>query len=263
MADLILSPAISDAATVTGAATSGDLTIANMQNMRPRRTTRFASLTGMYSEWDLGSAQTVDYIWQRSPNITAAGTVRARAATSQANLTASPGYDSTALSFRTGTNSSTWGYFDFHLDLRSAPKTYRWWRFDWADAANPLGYIDIARVYLSSALTIAPGIQVQGLGPTQSPVRLVSQGGDQYPVTRPIKNTIHFVIPFMSQAQALGGLFEIGQTRGTAKDIVVIWGNDIAAYLQHRTVYGLADEPYPLTMPTASLFDVNIKVTSL
>lgn len=263
MADLILSPAISDAATVTGAATSGDLTIANMQNMRPRRTTRFASLTGMYSEWDLGSAQAIDYIWQRSPNITAAGTVQVRAASSQAGLTSAPGYDSTALTFRTGTGSSTWDYFDFHLDLRATPQTYRWWRFDWVDAANPLGYLDIARVYLSAALTIEPGVQIQSLGPIQNPVSLTSQGGDEYRVTRPIKNTMNLTIPYMSVEQALGGVFEIGRTRGTAKDIVVVWGSDVPGYLQQRTVYGLADEPYPLTMPTANLFDVNIKLTSL
>jgi hypothetical protein len=264
MASLLLSPALSDAATLTGADTSGDLTIANLQSMQPGEVTRFASLGSMYAVYDLGAAYPISYVWQRSPNVTSAGTVRTRAATSLANLTAVPGYDSAALAYWTASGAADWPYHDNHLDLLTNPKTFRYWRFDWADAANPDSYLDLSRLYLSVAFEPATGsFGLESVGPTQAIARVVSQGSQVYPAVRPTKNTMAIRIYYVSRAQALGGIYELGRTRGTALDIVAIYDSADLAYLQHLTCYGLADEPYLLTNESVKYWDAVMKITEL
>lgn len=262
MASILLSPALSDAAIVTGAATSGDLTITNLLTMQPGETCRFASLGSMYAEFDFGSAVTLDYIWARSPNISSAGTVRLRMATSQANLTASPGYDPGAVTAWTATGSPTWPYHDTHINLLSNPQTYRWMRLDWADAANLAGYLDISRVYAGRAYQCPNGVDLQSLGPTAPVLRVTGQGGQVYPVVRPAKNTTSFTVLFTSRADALGALFDLGRLRGTSKDMLAVLETAETTNLQPMTIYGLADEPF-IPAQTPPYWEVAMKMTGL
>lgn len=84
-------------ATITAASAASTMPASNLNLAQPTDVWRSTSLTSQYIVADLGSAKAVDTIALMFTNLTSAATMRIRGATSQANLTASPGYDSSTI----------------------------------------------------------------------------------------------------------------------------------------------------------------------
>lgn len=261
---LLASPALSDAATLTGAATAGDLTLSNLQNSQAGKVAQFASLTGMYLEADFGAAAEVKYVWVGHTNSSVGGTVRVRAATSQANLTAAPGYDPGAQDIWSASDLDTWAARHAYIDLISTPQTFRWWRLDFADAANPDGYFQAGRLIFA----IAPFIPTQevilgALGPVERPVRIESQGGQIFASERAKKLAATFTIKCETRANAMGPLADLARLRGVSKDILAILRTDDPDHLQLHTIAGLMDEPLQIGDDNLPYYDLLIKMQEL
>ncbi len=86
-------------------------------------------------EVDLGSAQAVDFAAFLAAEGGATGQ-RVRAAATQADLTAAPGYDSGTVGFAAGTETGAWGRVHSWWEA-SSPQSWRWWRFDLSGLAAP------------------------------------------------------------------------------------------------------------------------------
>lgn len=91
---ILASPALSDAATITGSTAASGAPLSYLQRMQPGEVWQSSSLSSVYMEADLGSAKEIDLVALLFNNATSEGLWRIRAATSQANLTAAPTYDS-------------------------------------------------------------------------------------------------------------------------------------------------------------------------
>lgn len=137
-------------ATITAASAAASMPATNLNKVQPSDVWRSTSLSSQYIEIDLGGAKAVNLAALLFTNLTSAATIRIRAATSQANLTAAPGYDP-------GTTNPAWAGATQNVDrphtlsFLAAAQTYRWWRFDLTDAANPAGYFEAGRVFLANA----------------------------------------------------------------------------------------------------------------
>lgn len=121
-------------------------------NDEPGLVWRTASLSA-FLVLDMGtaiSAQAFALLWT---NLRSTDTVRWRAAASEADLTASPLFDSTALPAFSGTLLND--IPSKHLFTADEPVTARWWRIDIAAASHPSGFVQVGRVLIGAALTLA------------------------------------------------------------------------------------------------------------
>src|SRR5579864_7228691 len=94
---LLMSPALSDAATLAGSSQVASLPIANLQAMQPKKKWRSTGTTE-YVTADMGAAVACNGLALIGHNLTSAATLRVRAAASAANVTASPALDTGAVS---------------------------------------------------------------------------------------------------------------------------------------------------------------------
>lgn len=108
---------------------------------------------------DLGVARPVRIMGVVGHNLGLAATQRWRGATSQANLTAAPGYDSGAEAVWRGTdtpdlNTDEAGepiHRPVALSVAAADQSWRWWRLDIADTGNAAGYVELGYLMLWAA----------------------------------------------------------------------------------------------------------------
>lgn len=272
--DIICSPTLSDAAIITGASTSGDLTLANLQEMQPAKVARFLSLSDMHVVVDLGEAHPITYAWLRSPNASNEGTIRWRFADTEANLTASPGYDTDNIPFigigllpgEPLPNFTYWPFRDHHLNLLDTPKDYRYVRFDILDPDNANTFsagIDLSRLYISVAIRTPHGMTIQDIGPMQPSVVIQSQGGSEFPVATPNRNSLTVAVKGLTRADALGDMFELSRTRGVSKDILIVRAANDPTYIHEETIYGRVAESYRLTSENKIHYETVIKVIDL
>lgn len=113
-----------------------------------KKTAQSDGLSNIYVEYDLLSAMALDSFAAVNPNFTGAATWRWRGATSQANLTAAPGYDSTSVSVWPASGKPTDEDWEQHTCMLLSNNTtaYRYWRVDFADAGNPESMIEYGRL---------------------------------------------------------------------------------------------------------------------
>lgn len=259
----IATPRLSDAATLTSGGTiAASLPLANLQAMQPGKVCRFTDLSGMHIVADLGAAQEVNQVWLGYTNATSAATWRVRGATSEANLTASPGYDSGSADIWPVSGLDDWDTVN-GLRWLSTAQTYRWWRIDIADAANPDGYFDIGRLYIAKAWQ-AGGIQFGwSLGWLDDSEIERARGGQMHPVERPRRRELSFTLHGKSEAQMYGDAFAIQRLRGRSRDVLVVRDPMQTTWLQHQTLYGLMTELRPIVNSTYKVFRQPYRVEEL
>ncbi|BBK37677.1 hypothetical protein STAQ_27550 [Allostella sp. ATCC 35155] len=156
-----------EGATASGGSYTTSRPAANMQTIElgvVARTTN-ASTSSTIRVFDLGAARSIRLVAITSHNLSAAATVRVRAASSEAGLTSGPAVDVTQNAWlganTPATNTTRRGTrlrMPCALVVLSADQNYRWWRVDIADSGNPDGYVKIGYLQLWQAIQFSMGL---------------------------------------------------------------------------------------------------------
>ena len=268
MGNLVIATPI-DSGSVAGGATSGNMTVANLLTMQPSQKTLWSNLGDIYAARDLGAATAVNLISLLFHRGTSAGTWRVRGATSQANLTASPGYDSETLRpsmplWPAGSDLSGWPRRHARLWLGATPQTYRWWRIDVSDAASPDGSFEAGRLYLSNAWQPTQNRDYgDGFGTAEDAAVIESEGGASYPRGRPGRGFRDFALNYQSKAEMLGSFHRIQRLRGTSRDILVIDDPEEDVYAMEMMTYGILTGANPMSNNLFRLYRTQVSMREL
>lgn len=277
-APVIASPALSDVASISGGTTAGSLPLTNLQTDQPGLATscRFTDLSlvpgfsspgdistsGVYWIWDFGVPvnPNVIYIGYASIDRSCTATVRIRAAATP-DPSSSPGYDSTTVPFTSRADLSLHGYTRFpHIAYSiSGFGLYRYWRADINDPNNTIGYIDIGRAFLASAIspdgitpatcyTFPRGTAAGGtIGIDQPAVQLQTAGRQIYSAVRAPLDTQKFTVMSVSKSDLQTAIMGLRRTRGNSRPALWIMDPSETLEIEHQSVYGLvtlSDHPY-------------------
>lgn len=266
MAKIIIAGSqISDAGTLEDSSTvAANYPLANLLLLQPGRKARFSTPAAVYVVLDLGSAQAITFAALVNHNGSATGTWRVRGATSEANLTAAPGYDS-------GGSDSLYpvtGKPDAdvqHSFLSFAAQTYRWWRIDIDDTSNADGYVDLGRIILANAwapeVNFAFGAGIGWLDPSN-----IDQGvgGHLYPNERPKHRVMTLPLNFQTESDMLGGLYELQRKVGASRDVFVVLDKEDTTHLHRRMLQGLLlGTTAPLSLDTFQRYSTSLRIEEL
>lgn len=246
---ILATPIISDAATITGSDSVGDMTISNLNKRSLKRKYRSLELSSLEINVDLGSAQNINFFALIAHNLTSLATITVQAGTTDAVSD----YSSGSLSGITGADAG----FDRQAFFKflTSGQNYQYWKFTISDASNPDGYIEFGRLYLSNAFQ--PEINIDyGVAWGHEDRSLISEtvNGETVPLIRPIKKTCNWSLSFGSESEMFGTLFDIDRLRGMSKDVIFIEDPDATTYAQHKFIYGLMSELNQIVNGTFELY---------
>ena len=245
---LLANPALSDAATLLAVGNEvATLPATNLFKRLPGLVTRTSGLSNIYWELDLGSAQAIDLVFLAAPNASASAQWQIRGATSQANLTAAPGYNSALIDMTPAKNvPASWKTRPAVLFF--GPETYRYWRVDVSDGSNPDGQGDYGRLYLSKAwqasLNMEYGFNMGWIDPSKV-ARAID--GTPYIDTRPRRREFNLEFTDLPRTEILANPFTTDRTLGIAGDHLLVLDPDLMATMPEYVVYGRMAELGQLT----------------
>lgn len=245
---VLASPELSDAGTITGPASVGDLTISNLQKRSLFQSYRTETLNGVI-DVDLGSAQTIDTIALIAHNSTASGTV----IISAGSTSAASDFTTGSLNLVTGADQGLPGNLFF--EKLTTAQTYRFWKIDYNDTGNPDAYFQIGRLYLSNAFQ--PDVNL-AYGYSQSFKDLSrvrrTRSGEAVPLIRDPYRKVEFTLDFGSQDEMYNSLFEFDRLRGKSKDVLFVKDPAETTHFQRQYVYGLFTDLQPIIHSNFSRF---------
>jgi hypothetical protein len=231
MSIVLASPKLSDVGTLTASSQVATFEAANLQRMSPGKKHRSTTLS-FYYEGNLGGAKTIRVVSLWGANAVAATTWRVRFATSQANLTAAPSWDSESISFWPGgADLSGWAE-SASREYYAAGKTATWYRIDIDHSASGALYWEVARLIVAGNEACVDfstfGDRGRAVGPLEvrdeePVVEMVDQGGEEIPRPRRSRRSLG-PLPFTqaTDAQVLGQLRPFFRNRGSSKDWLFI-----------------------------------------
>jgi len=255
-----------DAATLEdSSALAANYPLANLLTLQPGERARFSDPSAAYVVIDLGSAKAVTFAAVIAHNGGAAGEWRVRGATSEANLTGAPGFDSGSGGVSFWPASGKPDADVFHSFMSFASQTFRWWRLDIDDAANADGYFEAGRIMLASAW--APDTNFEfgaGLGWLDpSPVD-IGVAGHLFPLKRPTHRVQTLPFRMVSAADCLGGIYELQRLRGASGDIFVVLDPADDDHLHRRMLHGLMHgTTAPLSIQFFKNYSFSLRVEEL
>lgn len=277
MANMVLAmPVLSDAATLSASNSAGTLPIGNLQKRSLKEVWRALDPENAFIIIDLGEAKEINLVALLGHNGSSRASGRVRAASTEGDLTTSPGYDSGLLPFRShqsgydaswasGVADEEYGALDknmFLLWLGNATETYRYWRID-IDDPN-ISFLDVGRLYISKAwqpqTNMDYGLAEGFIDPSRKP-RTVS--GEVSPVQRQAYRYSEFQLSFLNEAAMYDNVFEIERLRGRSKDVLFIQDPEATDHLQRRSVYGLMESLQPIINYAFSLFQKTFRIEEI
>ncbi len=266
MADVTFATSeLSDAGTLTTGNEVGTLPAVNLQDPQPTKKWRTSGLSSMYVVVDLGSAKAINLVALIATNLSSGANWQIRGATSEANLTAAPGYNSTSVSAWPGTGKPG-GWTDqlFSLLWLTTAQTYRWWRIDVTDSGNGDGYIEAGRLIIDAAwqptIGLSPNWGVQWVDPGP---REMSIGGNIYPTQRTHHRVIELALDFNDQTAMMANAFELQRKRGASKDVFVLVDPAGTTDLHRTSIYGLFSNLQPLVNTAFDIFSQIVTVEEM
>ena len=181
---------------LTASGAAGSLVAGNLLTDDVTEVWRVGAVSGVNLVVDLGAAAAIGMAALINTNLTSGATWRIRGATSEANLTASPGYDSgTVSAWPAAASTEIFGYVN-PLSIPAAPQSYRYWRIDLTDASNPAGYLQAGRLVL--ATVIEPGRNFRRgrqVGWSDPSVKKRTRGGQLVPRREEKLRYLDFEVP--------------------------------------------------------------------
>lgn len=269
MANLLLaSPEAIELATLTAGSAQAAWPAANLQSQVPSKRWRSATLSNAYIVADLGAAQAIDTIALTGHNLTGAAAWQIRGADTQANLTASPGYDSGSVSAwpATGKPAESWdGGLPSLLHLGAA-ETWRWWRVDLSDAGNAAGYLEAARLVVAGAWQPALNLQVGAIGPDWDDLSTHADaaGGQQWPLDRGRRRFVEFSLLSAADTDEMyDQAFELVRRRGRAKDVLFVLDPDDTKHRHRRMFCGLLRDLAPINLPNLGYHEKRFRIVEM
>ncbi|WP_422366418.1 hypothetical protein [Pelagibius sp.] len=231
---LLASPALSDSGSVAGGGTvAAAMGFGNLLTMQPSQRCRWTSLTGMFATLDLGAAAEIDTLYFGSHNGSNAATVQVRAAASEANLTAAPGFDTT-YDLNVVDIVEDWPHLNSLRYLATA-ESWRWWRFDFVDAANPAGHFDLGRLALAKAFRPSVNFDFGSTaGWVDNSTVAETLGANLIPTEGGRRRVWELLFNTLPESEAWGDLFEFDRLRGLSRDLVFAMDPEETSRLHQR-----------------------------
>lgn len=259
---LIAHPELSDAGAVTASSANSSFPVTNLQTIQPSTAWRSTTLTSVYLEVDLGASYALNFVALIRTNATSSAQWRIRLASTQAGLTAGPSYDSGTIDQWPETGLDDLDFtnaFNYSASMGSA----RWARIDFTDAANPDGYFQAGRIYVSNAWVPTRNFSYGwGIGFEDDSVIDITDGGNLLPTIKGKRRVQPFELNFSSEAEMMGYAFEYDRMRGKSGDIIV--ARDLDGDYPHKTtVYGLNTELQPIINQSYGVFAKRYQITEM
>lgn len=240
MSDFFMAkPKASDAATVTASSEETDYPVTQLQVQQPRDYFRSSGNTDFFLTVDLGTAVAVNVIALLYTNADSSTQWRIRGATSEANLTASPGYDSTVEDHWPDADLSTWDR-THAVKLLATPQSYRWWRID-ISGLSGLSYYQAGRLYIDAAFNPARTVDIGAtIGGIDMSLRAESQGAT-FLRQRKQKRTLEVSLSVRTESEAYNDHLDLRRRIGLGGDLLVCL--DASGYVMERLFYCSLNEP--------------------
>jgi len=223
---LFLSPRLSDAATLTASSEVTSLPATFVQNQEPSKKWRTTGCTGESLILDFGVGGTViDAVAVVGHNLTSDATIRLRIANTVGNLTAAPAEDSTALSAWPSSGKHAdedWAHELSLIQIVNATAR-RYAQIDFADAANPAGYLEFGRIAVGRPWQPTANLDLDpAIGFVPIDVQEPNSYGQTFTDPRPYAQR-QFDLSFSSidQDDVHDYAMELSRLRGQAGDIIV------------------------------------------
>lgn len=270
---ILATPVLSDAAAITGSASSGDLGIGNLKKMSLKQVYRAANASAVFIVVDLLAEKDFNLVALIGHSGSSRSYARVRAAASEADLTADPGFDTGDQPFRSHQTGydGTWaagvddeenGALEKNMFMQYFPvETYRYLRIDIADPNSD--YLDIGRLYVSKAWQPETNMDYgmnEGIVDPSRKTRTVS--GEVMAVERRKWRYAEFTLGFASKSEMFDGVFKIENMRGRTKDVLFIIDPDETDHLQYRTYYGTM-ENQPFSHVNFGLFSKTFRIEEI
>lgn len=259
---IIVSPAISDAGTITGAATPSSMGVENLLKRQPTDICRFSSLSGMYFEIDIMVQVPVAYIALMYTNADADTQVRWQASNASP-VTGDVEYDSGWIDHWPAESELTLWPRNHHFhNMIGDPQQFQYWR---CSISKPTGYYQAGRLILGATVfeivpPITPtypvlwqpsagaakdGIEV---GTVEEVRRTKSEGGQTFARARPRGRTLSVPLIGVPKTEAYEYADAIGRLRGSSREVLLIVNPDDTKYIHQQSAYGLLSEPVRQTV---------------
>lgn len=257
MANVILAtPVISDAATLSGSLSVGDMALQNLKAMNLYQKYRTKDLSAVINV-DLLTAQPVDFVSVIAHNATSSGTVTVSAG----STIAASDYSSGPLSLITGDNVG----FDRNVfAVKFATQTYRYWKLAFSDISNPDGYLEMGRLYLSNCFQPNKNA-IYGMeeGYTDDSRTAWTVSGGISSVPRMPRKTARWTLDFATSLEMYSQARDIDKTRGTSKDILFIPDIEDTNYFQERAIYGKMNGLAPVISAAYSIYQKSYDIEEI
>ncbi len=234
------------AAAFTASHESGGLVVENLQTVDVTERWRAGAVSSVSLETDLGAAYDVGLLALINSNITSAATGRVRGATSQANLTAAPGYDSGAgiSLWPADTSTAIRGYVNI-VHIPSTVQSYRWWRWDLDDAGNGDGYLTAGRSVIQEVVEPDRNFARGAMHGHRDPsVARRSRGGQPTWRTETKSRIRSFELPALTAAEA-DALDDIDALHGRTLDRAICLQPDDTDRMYRHFMWGPVTELAP------------------
>lgn len=227
MAGILLAlPTLSDGAVVTcDQSVAATMPLTNLWTQSPVEVARILATTGALTV-DLGGAAAIRAALMLTNNVRDSATWTVSAATTEGGL-ASP-------SFTTGALPIT----DPLSPTLFASQSFRWWRIAINDSGNPDGYLDIPRLYLSTAWTPID-LASYSLRWEDGSVQRDTRGGQIAVAERPKRRVITFALGYQTEAEAWDQGYELLKYAGKSRDIIAVLDPANGDQVQRQGIYGL------------------------
>lgn len=224
---IVLSPTYSDAATIAASSEVATLPVANVQAMDPKKVWR-AEGTTEYLTLAFDEPVTADMLVINRTNLSDMATIRIRGAVAEADVTASPlfdtGYRSPWPSTGRGTLRSWQAYLgavDFS-DVNTSAMQY--YRIDFLDPGSTAGYVEVGRLALGPAWRPSTNFDFGGkaLARISKDVQTETDYNQIFTDRRPSARRIELQIAALNAIEVKRGIAEITRLRGLWGDVFVL-----------------------------------------
>lgn len=246
-------PSVLYAPVLSGGSWLAALPRTNVQDRRLRKVARSTNALVASTQFDIdqGVARDLRVFAILVPNATAAATVRFRLSNIAGNF-AAPIYDSTALLILpAGLDAEQLeGMNVWKTIVAPATQNGRYIRVEIADAANPAGYVDVARVIAAPVyqptINLAPGA---GLGIEDLSTRQESDGGAATYREKAKRRVWAFTLEDEPETESMISQFDMQRIAGTTRQIHFVYNPDDTTHMHRRAFLGVMRKLSPLRMP--------------
>jgi hypothetical protein len=245
MSNLIVGwPVYSDAGvtytpTLSGGSWLAALPLTNLQDRRLHKVARSSDDAEVSTTFDidLKVARPVFVLAVPKHNLSTSGTVRVLGASSNSFASAYIVYDTTAVTaIVTGVTAEMIDGINVGwTHVISAGTTARYWRFSFADTANPDTYVELGRVIVAGGwqptLNMRYGAK---LGLEDDSGRALTDGGAAVYTERQRRRTFTCAIPEIPEAEALASGFDLQRLAGTVGQMMVVYDPSDTTHMHRR-----------------------------